>query len=194
MQYYHRQVTLMLLAGAPPGRDPVRLLLDHEPQRAGEDEIATALRLLDRVIAAYPRAFDQAARAMTQVTGVAFVAVQNSYGQALPIRQGFVAFQTGVDVVDPLSQSVGIGQRMDSSHGVGTTGRLPQPLFPKAGPGGEFEGVQASHPGPEQHRRRFHHGRRGDTGLGPAIRNRRDHLPGEAEDLFGIGDQAAENG
>jgi hypothetical protein len=58
VQYYHRQVTLMLLPGAPPSRDPVRLLLDHEPQRAGEDEVATALRLLDRVIAAYPRAFD----------------------------------------------------------------------------------------------------------------------------------------
>ncbi len=58
VQYYHRQVTLMLLPGAPPGRDPVRLLLDHEPQRAGEDEVATALRLLDRVMEAYPRAFD----------------------------------------------------------------------------------------------------------------------------------------
>ena len=58
VQYYHRQVTLMLLPGAPPGRDPVRLLLDQEPQRAGEDEVATALRLLDRVLGAYPRAFD----------------------------------------------------------------------------------------------------------------------------------------
>jgi hypothetical protein len=36
----------------------VRLLLDHEPQRPGEDEVATALRLLARVLAAYPRAFD----------------------------------------------------------------------------------------------------------------------------------------
>jgi hypothetical protein len=58
VQYYHRQVTLMLLPGAPPGRHAVRLLLDHEPQRAGEDELAAALRLLDRVIRAYPRAFD----------------------------------------------------------------------------------------------------------------------------------------
>ncbi len=58
VQYYHRQVTFMLLPGAPPGRDPVRLLLDHEPQRAGEEEVATALRLLDRVMEAYPRAFD----------------------------------------------------------------------------------------------------------------------------------------
>jgi len=58
IQFYHRQVTLMLLPAAPPGREPVRLLLDHEPQRTGEDEVATALRLLERVILAYPRAFD----------------------------------------------------------------------------------------------------------------------------------------
>jgi hypothetical protein len=48
----------MLLPGARLGCEPVRLLLDHEPQRAGEDEVATALRLLERVITSYPRAFD----------------------------------------------------------------------------------------------------------------------------------------
>ena len=58
MQFYHRQVTLMLLTGALPGREAVRLLLDHEPQRSGEGEVETALRLLARVIPAYPRAFD----------------------------------------------------------------------------------------------------------------------------------------
>ena len=57
-QFYHRQVTLMLLPSARPGCEPVRLLLDHEPQRAGEDEVATALRLLERVTGSYPRAFD----------------------------------------------------------------------------------------------------------------------------------------
>lgn len=57
-QYYHRQVTLMLLPAARPGCDPIRLLLDHEPQRAGEDEVATALRLLERVLGSYPRGFD----------------------------------------------------------------------------------------------------------------------------------------
>jgi len=57
-QHYHRQVTLMLLPATRPGCDPVRLLLDHEPQRAGEDEVATALRLLERVLGAYPRGFD----------------------------------------------------------------------------------------------------------------------------------------
>jgi len=58
IQDSHRQVTLMLLPAAPPGRPAVRFLLDHEPQRPGEDEVDTALRLLARVLAAYPRAFD----------------------------------------------------------------------------------------------------------------------------------------
>ena len=57
-QFYHRQVTLMLLPAARNGGDPVRLLLDQEPQRVGEDEVATALRLLERAIGSYPRAFD----------------------------------------------------------------------------------------------------------------------------------------
>jgi hypothetical protein len=58
IQYYHRQVTLLLVPGAPPGRESIRMPLDHEPQRPGEDEVATAMRLLARVIARYPRAFD----------------------------------------------------------------------------------------------------------------------------------------
>jgi hypothetical protein len=52
IQYYHRQVTLQLLTGSD-----LRLLLDLEPQRPREDEVTTAMRLLDRVLACYPRAF-----------------------------------------------------------------------------------------------------------------------------------------
>ena len=52
VQYYHRQVTAMLL-----GRD-FPILLDAELQRPGEDEIATALRLLERLLDTFPRAFD----------------------------------------------------------------------------------------------------------------------------------------
>lgn len=51
-QYYHRHVTAMLLGGDFP------ILLDAEPQRPGEDEIATALRLLERLLTNFPRAFD----------------------------------------------------------------------------------------------------------------------------------------
>lgn len=52
VQYYHRNVTLLLLSGSP-----LRFLLDLEPQQPGEDEVATALRLLERVLQQYPRAF-----------------------------------------------------------------------------------------------------------------------------------------
>ena len=58
IQYYHRQVTLLLVTGAPPGRQPLRIPLDHEPQLPGEEEVATAMRLLKRVLLLYPRAFD----------------------------------------------------------------------------------------------------------------------------------------
>lgn len=58
IQYYHRQVTLMLVPGATPGHQPLRIPLDHEPQLPGEDEVATAMRLLKRVLERYPRCFD----------------------------------------------------------------------------------------------------------------------------------------
>lgn len=51
-QYYHRHVSAMLLTGDFP------ILLDAEPQRLGEDEIAAALRLLERMLENFPRAFD----------------------------------------------------------------------------------------------------------------------------------------
>jgi hypothetical protein len=52
IQYYHRVVAVSLAT-----RD-LRLMLDAEPILPGEDEVAAALRLLDRVVRQYPRAFD----------------------------------------------------------------------------------------------------------------------------------------
>ena len=52
IEYYHRQVTALLLSR------PFPILLDTEPQRPGEDEIAAALRLLERLLDHFPRAFD----------------------------------------------------------------------------------------------------------------------------------------
>ncbi len=52
VQYYHRNVTAMLLGYEFP------LLLDAEPIEAGMDEIAAAMRLVKRVLSHYPRAFD----------------------------------------------------------------------------------------------------------------------------------------
>jgi hypothetical protein len=56
--YYHRSVTVMLLPGSVAGQKPLRFLLDLELQRRGEDEVSCGLRLLRRVLVAYPRAFD----------------------------------------------------------------------------------------------------------------------------------------
>jgi hypothetical protein len=52
IQYYHRHVMAVLLC-----KDFV-LLLDLEMQLIGEDEVAAAVRLLERLFLEYPRAFD----------------------------------------------------------------------------------------------------------------------------------------
>ena len=52
IQYYHRAVTCQLVAA------DLAMLLDAETIRTGEDEIAAALRLFDRLVDLYPRAFD----------------------------------------------------------------------------------------------------------------------------------------
>lgn len=52
IQYYHRCVALRLV-----GRD-LEMMLDVEDQRRGEDEVAAAMRLLERVLRNHPRAFD----------------------------------------------------------------------------------------------------------------------------------------
>ena len=52
IQYYHRNVTAQLITDGMP------FLVDAEPQKAGEDEVAAAIRLVDRVVQDYPRAFD----------------------------------------------------------------------------------------------------------------------------------------
>jgi hypothetical protein len=52
IQYYHRNVTAQLITNDIP------FLVDAEPQKPGEDELAAAMRLVDRVVHNYPRAFD----------------------------------------------------------------------------------------------------------------------------------------
>ena len=52
LQNYHRHVTAMLVTGKR------HLLLDFELQRPGEDEVACATRLLERIFKSYARAFD----------------------------------------------------------------------------------------------------------------------------------------
>jgi hypothetical protein len=52
IQYYHRNVTAVLLC------KDFLVLLDVELQRPGEDETTPAMRLVERVLKNYPRAFD----------------------------------------------------------------------------------------------------------------------------------------
>lgn len=52
IEYYHRFVALVVVG------EHWCLALDAESIRMGEDEVAAAVRLLDRVVATYPRAFD----------------------------------------------------------------------------------------------------------------------------------------
>lgn len=74
VQFYYRHVAAMLVhAGG-------EVLLDIEPQRAGEDEIAAATRLFQRVVKRYPRAFDLVA------------------GDSLYLNPGFCRMVRGHDV------------------------------------------------------------------------------------------------
>lgn len=52
LQNYHRYVAAMLVCGQR------KFLMDVESQRPGEDEVACATRLLERLLRDYPRAFD----------------------------------------------------------------------------------------------------------------------------------------
>lgn len=52
VEYYHRVAAAMLVTGK------AHLMLDVERQRPGETEVAAAIRLLNRICLAYPRAFD----------------------------------------------------------------------------------------------------------------------------------------
>jgi hypothetical protein len=52
VEYYHRYSVLRLVGRA------LSLMLDAEPVRPGEDELAASRRLVERVLEMYPRAFD----------------------------------------------------------------------------------------------------------------------------------------
>jgi hypothetical protein len=135
----------------------------------------------------------QTAGTMTQVAGVAFVTVEHDHPQAVNIRQGFVPFQTRVNVVNPLSQPIGIEQSMDATQSVCAEGRLSKPTLPEAGPADLFPSVAAAHPGPKQHQRRFHHRCGGNARFLSAVGNQCDNVFGELKNLFRIGDQATKN-
>ena len=109
---------------------------------------------------------------MAQVAGVTFMAIQNGDRDPAMVRQRFVALQTFVDMVNALSQSCGVDKGKHFSDIVGAGNGLPQPTAEETGLGGQFQSIETAHASPEQ----------GGDGFG------------EAEDLLGIRDEAAENG
>src|ERR1700730_13345465 len=82
---------------------------------------------------------------------------------------------------------------MNATQGVCTESWLSPPTEPKRGLPQLFPGVDATQPGPKQHRRGLHDCRRRDTRFRSPVRDWRDDVPGEPDDLFRIGDQATEN-
>ena len=131
---------------------------------------------------------------MAAVAGVAFVAVQDGHSESLAIGQRLVSLQTFVDLVNAFPELIGGKEGVYPSDGVGAGPRLSQTAFPEAGGSGHFQGVEAAQPSPEQNQGGVEDAGRGDAGFLPAVRDGGQDLGGEAEDLFGIGDQAAKKG
>jgi len=78
IQYYHRNVTAQLIFRN------CRFQLDAEPQLPGEDEVTCAMRLFERVVVNYPRAFDV-------VIGDALYAKSNFFNLVLKYRKDVMA-------------------------------------------------------------------------------------------------------
>jgi hypothetical protein len=131
---------------------------------------------------------------VTPVTGVAFVAVQHSQADAVMIGQSLVAFQLLIDQEDTLPELVRVESGRDPPQSVGTGQRFAQPLFPEAGSGDLGQSVEAGQARPEHDQSRFGHGGGGTTRIQSAISQRRQQRRREAEDLFAVADEAAENG
>jgi len=135
----------------------------------------------------------ETARTVLQIAGVALMAIQGSNADSAMVRQRFVAFQPFIDMVDPLPQSLGIHQSVDTPDGVGAADGLPEPVLEEAGASGEFQSVETAHARPEQNHDGLEDDVRWNTRLQAPVDNAGDNRPGETEDLLGIRDQAAED-
>jgi hypothetical protein len=136
----------------------------------------------------------QAARTVTEVTGMAFVAVQNSDRDPLMIRQRFITLQLIIDMVNALSQTVGIHQSAYAPDAVGAAHGLSEPATEEAGMSGQFQSIEAAHASPEQRCDGFENDRGRDTRLRAPVHDVGNNSPRKLKDLLGVGEQAAENG
>jgi len=99
IQYYHRVVAVSLVT------QDLRVLLDAEPLKPGEDEIAAALRLLDRVVRAYPRAFDlvQGDGLYTDPRFFPWAAAQGQYALAVLKDERRALLQEAEQLFEPMA-------------------------------------------------------------------------------------------
>jgi hypothetical protein len=136
----------------------------------------------------------EASRAVTAIAGVTFVAIQHRHADSMNVGQRLVSLQTFVDVMNALSQLIGINQGVDASDRVGAAQRPSQPALPESGGARPFEGIEASHPGPEQNQNAVKDTDGRDAGFPPPFRDAGEEFSRQAEDLLGIRDQASKNG
>src|SRR6266481_8459756 len=136
----------------------------------------------------------QTAGTVTPVTGVAFVAIQHGEADALMIGQSLVAFQLLIDQEDTLPELVSVESGRNPPQSVGAGQRFAQPLFPAARGGDLGQSVEAGQACPEHDQSRFDHGGSGTSRLESAMSQGSQQTGGEAEDLFTVADEAAENG
>ena len=110
------------------------------------------------------------------------------------IGQSLVAFQLLIDQEDTLPELISVESGRNPPQGVGAGQRLVQPLFPEARGVDLGQSVEAGQACPEHDQSSFDHGGGGTSRLESAISQGRQQGGGEAEDLFAVADQAAENG
>jgi hypothetical protein len=109
VEYYHRYAVLRLVGGQ------LSLMLDAEPIRPGEDELAAARRLLDRAVEQYPRAFDVVAGDAIYASTEWFKFVLSRGKHALAVlkdnRPNLVADARTLFAVLPASLDAPVGKR-----------------------------------------------------------------------------------
>ena len=119
----------------------------------------------------------ETARTVLQIAGVALMAIEGGNADPAVVRQRLVAFQPVIDVVDPLPQSLGIHQSVDTSDRVGAADGLPEPALEEAGASGEFQSVEAAHARPEQNNDGLERRRTSEYAVAGAGRQRRRQPP-----------------
>ena len=136
----------------------------------------------------------QAARAMTPVAGMTFMAVDHGHCQASQSGQRLVAFQACVEVVQAGSQGFHLQQTVDPPDRVTTRQRLPQPAVPEPRLPHRLQRRQTSQPSPEHRQGGFHYHAGGNPRQTTLIRHLRHQVARKTIQCLTVSDQSSENG